>query len=151
MQKQTTTIIISIVLIIIAFFGGKAYGSSHAAPARAAGQFAQGSFSGMAGRTGGGRGMGGGIGGTVLSIGTNSITVSLPNNNGSKIILFSPSTTVLKSTAGTTADITVGANITAIGATNPDGSISANTISIRPTSAQGYGGAQPAGMIPPAK
>lgn len=132
MTKQTTTIIIGVVLIIAAFFGGKAYGAKHLAarPGQGAnGQFARGTFTGPGTRLGTAAGQA--TMGQVISKDENSITVSIPNG-GSKIVLFSPSTTVAKSTQGSMDDVTVGSSITAIGSANSDGSVTATNIQIRP-------------------
>jgi len=132
MKKQTTTIIIGIVLIIIAFFGGKAYGKSHATPAAggAYAGFTRGAGgAGFAGRTGGAAG--GATIGQVVSEDASSITVSLAAG-GSKIILYTPTTTVSKTSAGTISDVTVGSTITATGTANSDGSMTATAIQIRP-------------------
>lgn len=128
-NKNITIGIISVVLIIAAFFVGKSYGASHAA---ATAPTTGGGFNrtGMTGGAGGGRG--GGTMGQVVSMDVTSITVSTPGG-GSKIILYSPTTTVAKSTQGTIKDITVGSIITANGPANTDGSITANAIQIRPT------------------
>ncbi len=131
MKNQTITIIIGVTLIIAAFFGGKAYGTKSATAARTA-QFTRGGFTGANGGGGTGRGSFGGATGQVISKDATSITVSIPNG-GSKIILFSPSTTVSKSSSGAISDVAVGSTITATGATNSDGSVTATNIQIRPT------------------
>ena len=145
MNKQSTIYIIGAVLIIAAFFGGKSYGASHAAPAQ---QQIPGGFAGGMGRSGANRGGFGGATGQVVSKDATSITVSIPNG-GSKIILYSPTTTISKSATGAISDVAVGSLITATGATNADGSVTATNIQIRPASAQGYGAAQPAGSMMP--
>jgi hypothetical protein len=134
-NNKTALIVVGIVLIIAAFFGGKAYGSSHATPSVSA-YGAAGGYAGRTGMTGGfaGRmaGMGGGATiGQVVSMDATSITVSL-TTGGSKIILYSPTTTVSKTMAGTISDVTVGSTITATGTANSDGSLTATAIQIRP-------------------
>jgi hypothetical protein len=135
MQNKTTTIIIGIVLIIAAFFGGKAYGASHAITttgrAGMAGGYAR--TGGMGGSRFGGTAGGGATVGQVVSKDANSITVSIPNNGGSKIVLYSPDTSIVKSAQGAISDVAVGSTIIATGTTNSDGSITATSIQIRPT------------------
>jgi len=129
-KKSNTGLIIGgIILIIAAFFVGKSYGASHAATPATGGASAYrtGAAGGFAGRTGGAATVG-----QVVSMDATSITVSVPNGGGSKIILYTPTTTVLKTAQAATSDITVGSTITATGTTNSDGSITATSIQIRP-------------------
>jgi hypothetical protein len=89
---------------------------------------------------------GGNVFGQIISKDANSITVQLnvpsgPNGTGettastgtgSKIVLYTSTTNVLKTTAGTINDLVVGTNVSIQGTTNTDGSVSAQSISIRP-------------------
>ena len=68
--------------------------------------------------------------GEVLSKDDSSITLK-DRNGGSKIILFSSSTTILKSTEGVIDDVKTGDSITVTGKTNSDGSVTAESIQIR--------------------
>lgn len=68
--------------------------------------------------------------GEVLSKDEFSITVK-NRNGGSRIVLFSSSTTILKLTEGIIDDIKMGDNITVTGKINTDGSITAESIQIR--------------------
>ncbi|MDD5341415.1 MAG: DUF5666 domain-containing protein [Patescibacteria group bacterium] len=72
------------------------------------------------------------VNGQILSIDSSSITVKIPNN-GSKIILLTDSTPISKMASGTKADLTVGETIMATGTTNTDGSVTAQSIQIRPS------------------
>lgn len=132
--------IVSVVLIVAAFFGGKSYGASQTATTAPT---AAGSFNRTGAPAGAGRG-GSGTMGQVVSMDSTSITVST-SGGGSKIILYSPTTTVAKSTQGTIKDIAVGSTITANGPANSDGSITATTIQVRPagSSMPGTNGATP--------
>lgn len=141
MNKQTITIIIGAVLIIAAFFVGRTTGASSVKSTSSQSKFTQGMYGtrttgGFGGRAGGGARLlpegGPATTGQVVSETANSITVAIPNNGGSKIILFSPSTAIIKTVPGTTSDITVGSTITIAGTPNSDGSVSANNIQIRP-------------------
>ncbi|MDD5110156.1 MAG: DUF5666 domain-containing protein [Patescibacteria group bacterium] len=144
MQK---TIIMVVAVLVVgggAFYGGMLYGKSTAAAGRGNGlgqfqnltpeqrqqrlqQFGQG---GGAGRNGGGF-----TGGSILSKDDKSITVKLPDG-GSKIIFFSSSTTIGKTATGTQSDLAVGENVTINGTPNSDGSITAQSIQIRPAGQQ---------------
>jgi len=131
-------IIISIIVTAvvfggIGFYSGKAYGGS-----------SQTSASQGAGRAGGftrgaGRGAGGGaVVGSILSEDSTSITVGIMGG-GSRIVLLSGSTSIMKSVQASTSDLTTGENVIVTGTSNSDGSVTANSIQIRP--AMGQGGA----------
>lgn len=75
-------------------------------------------------------GMGGTVG-EIISKDDKSITIKLPNG-GSKIILYSATTTVGKTTTGNVSDIQIGQTISISGTTNTDGSVSAKSIQIQP-------------------
>lgn len=129
-------LIASIVVSAIVFGGGGYYfGTKSGAsqiPQRSAGAFA--------GRTGGVTGArfggGGTVFGNIISKDASSITIQLAAGtstaSGSKIVLFDASTQVQKMVSGSPNDLTVGTNVTAIGTANSDGSITAQSIQIRP-------------------
>lgn len=81
--------------------------------------------------------------GEILSKDESSITVKLMDG-GSKIVLFSASTTVMKATTVSRDDLTVGEQVTVTGATNTDGTVSAQSVQVR----SGDMGL-PGGMMPP--
>lgn len=91
-------------------------------------------FGGMPGGPGG-RGMmrtgDGFIAGEVIAKDENSVTVKL-RDGGSKIIFLSATTPITKSAAGTLEDLAVGTQVTAVGTANTDGSLTAQSIQIRP-------------------
>jgi hypothetical protein len=131
MTQQTKNIAVATAAVIIAFIGGMLFGKHSVAKAPAINA----QFGGMQqqGRMNGGavRGAGGFVTGTVLSKDEKSITIQ-SQGTGSKIVVLSPSTTVSKSTTGTLEDVAVGSSVTVTGATNSDGSITAQSVQLRP-------------------
>ena len=125
-MNKTKIIIISLVLIAVSFYGGMKYNQSKI-PARGAGVFAQ----------NGGRGIrgfgtnGGTVNGNIISKDSTSITVQ-GRDGSSKIIFISDSTAVMKTVSGKLLDLSVGEQVTAMGTANSDGSITAESIQIRP-------------------
>ncbi|MDO8515889.1 MAG: DUF5666 domain-containing protein [bacterium] len=133
MKKYLTTIIAAVVVGAVAFYGGMAYGKSHATVP--AGQGARGDF---AGRTGIGNFTGGGanagfVTGSVVSSDAQSVTVQA-RDGSSKVIFLSASTKIEKPAAGSVSDLAQGTQIVVTGTANSDGSVTAQSIQIRPSS-----------------
>ena len=96
-------------------------------------------------RTGGG---GNFISGSIISEDSTSITLQLAGNAGSKIIFYSGYNSNWKMASGTASDLSTGTNVSVTGTTNSDGSVTAQSIQIRPAG-QGNASRQP--LIPAAQ
>ncbi len=132
MNKKIGLVVLGIIVLSTVFFAGDVYGKSKI-PARGQGNqtFAF-NTQGRGMRNVGG--MGGFIGGEVISKDDKSITVKL-QDGGSKIIFLSTGTKVSKQITGTVSDLAVGTEVSVTGAANADGSVNAETVQIRPSTA----------------
>ena len=130
-KKIIGSVIVCAILIIVSFYGGMVYARKNITAANTArqNQFNQ----NFGGRSQGMRnGAGGGlVSGQILSKDDKSVTVKL-HDGGSKIVFFSPSTKVEKTVDGVATDLATGKEVMVTGTANPDGSVSATSIQIRP-------------------
>lgn len=115
-------VVVAIVVIAGSFYGGMVYKGSQT-PARRT--FGPGT-AGTRFATGGSVSIG-----SIVSIDGTSITLKMQNGS-SRVILYSPTTEVGKFVTGKTSDLQAGENIMVSGQTNSDGSITAQSIQIRP-------------------
>jgi hypothetical protein len=126
MKKHLTQHTLVAALIGLIIGGAVGFEASQFMPSmrtQRAGQFQQGM---------GGRMMRGGFtAGEILTKDATSLTVKGPDGS-TKIVLYSPSTTVSKSAAGTIDDVAVGTNVVVTGKVNSDQSVTAENIQIRP-------------------
>ena len=142
MKKQISLLVAVIIAVVVggsAFYGGMVYGQSQGA-SRAMGPNAFANLTpeqrqargAQFGANGGVmRGAGGFSTGEVLSKDDKSFTLKL-TDGGSKIIFYSTSTPVTKSSGGSLADVVVGEQVSVNGTPNSDGSLNAQGVQIRP-------------------
>lgn len=89
------------------------------------------------GRRGGPNGTGI-VAGDVINKDASSLTINTPNT-GSKVVLIASSTRVSKMQDGTLADVNAGTEVVVNGTANSDGSVTAQTIQIRPAGSPLFG------------
>ncbi len=136
-----------VVVGVTAFYGGVKYGKNQRGATRMGqgGMMQFGGAQGFGGR-GGARGAGGPQGGgfvtgEIISKDDTSVTVKM-RDGGSKIIFFSDTTQVMKAVTGLATDLAVGQSVMSTGKANADGSVSAESIQIRPAMPTPVDGAQ---------
>jgi len=133
MKNKNVIIYTSLLVGIIVFYGGFFYGKSSTKSAMGnRTQFTSGQTGGRSSvnRAQGGMRGNGFVMGEILSKDTTGFIVKLMDG-GSKIIFTSASTTVLKTTPGSIADISIGTNVMVQGGVNADGSVTAQSVQIR--------------------
>ena len=131
MKNKIVAIIIGVVVIGGgAFYGGMQYAKA-GTPTRGANGARSAQFGGTAGGRNGQGGPGGFTGGQIIAKDDKSITVQ-SRDGSSKIVFVNTNTPVMKSVAGSVSDLKSGEQITVIGTANSDGSITADSLQIRP-------------------
>jgi hypothetical protein len=122
-------------LIIVgggAFYAGMSYGGNKM-PAQNGFAGGAGGPAGFAERTGTRTSTTGGFtSGTILSSSNGSISIQEQNGSSTEIVLVGSTTQILKTAAGSASDLGVGTAVTITGTSNSDGSMTANSIQIRP-------------------
>ena len=128
-MKKIFLIIIGVVIVSGVFYGGMRYGQS------------QKSFQSLRGGDRPVMGTGnigmktmnrdGFISGKIIAKDNQSITLEI-RDLGSKIVFYSDQTGIEKSVQGDSADFEIGVSVTVTGTTNEDGSMTAQSIRLRP-------------------
>jgi hypothetical protein len=145
--NQMKIIIGAVIVVIIvgcgSFYGGMKYASASRS-ANMRGAFGQaGGLPGAVGATGtrARQGVAGGgfINGDIVSMDDKSITVK-SKDGSSKIVFLSGTTEIGKFVTGALSDLTAGLTVMVTGKTNSDGSVTAQSIQIRPAGSSMPGG-----------
>lgn len=149
LNTHKTTVIVSVLTALLFGTGGYLIGSSSAANAPTtlaqgdrSGQFGSGMMNGSGTGVNRTRMAGGGFtSGAIIAKDDTSITVETrggqTGTSGTKIIFLSASTQITKSTDGAITDLGVGKEVTVTGTANPDGSLTAKTVQLRPENMPG--------------
>lgn len=147
-MKKLSNVIIIIIVVAVGvggFFGGSYYQKKKCASTANSRDFdgnPQQMFRGtpptdMPGRNGQSNGGSGGGGNTGEIISKDDKSVTIKTSDGStKIIYFSDSTTISKNETADSSNLSVGTNISAMGSTNSDKSVTAKNIIIQNDNAQ---------------
>jgi len=138
-KKNIILVVCFVVVALISFYAGSKFAGVKNTAQQNSGGFVRGGTTNGAPR---GMRSGGFVNGQILSKDANSITVQLSSfgqssgatqvQQGSKIVFYTNKTSVMKTTDGTLDDLVIGKNISVTGAANPDGSVNAESIQIRP-------------------
>ena len=128
MKKIYIKIIILVLVAGLFFLGGMEYGKSKNSSGFNRGDVAS-RFSDMQSRNNGLGSMENRVMGEIIEKDDTSITVSLADG-GSKVVLFSDSTTIIKSAEGTIDDLIEGENVMVSGQEDDTGVYIANSIQI---------------------
>lgn len=145
------TIIVAVLVGALGFYGGMQYQKSQR------GSFPGGTTQGFPRGTNqqGGTGRQGNtagirpISGEITVMDSESITVKMKDGS-TKIVIFSDSTKINKTSDGLKSDLKTGIQVTAIGTENSDGSVTAQSISIGNGMFQGMPSSNQPGQNPPA-
>lgn len=140
MNSKNIIIVVVVAAVFAAggFFGGIKYQQGKAASAATAARanFAAGSAGGFGRRGGAGGAAGGGfVTGQLLSMDSSSVTIKLPNNAGTKIVFYSGSTQISQPQPVQATELKTGENLVITGTPNSDGSVTAQSIQVRPAMA----------------
>ncbi len=122
--------VLSVVVVIGVFYAGMMYARS-GTRGQFNGQFpgAQMGMRNVNGRVG--MNAGGIVFGEIISKNETGVTVKMQDGS-TKITLIDSNAQIMKSSAGSLTDLLVGTTISVTGTTNSDGSVTAQTVQIRP-------------------
>ena len=126
-MKKYSVHIMWAVIVVVALVGGIFYGRSSASGSSASrGSYASSTRGGF-GRASAG---GGFVSGQIISVDSDSMMVALANGS-SQVVFYSSSTQVMKPTIVPASTLTAGTPVMVGGTANSDGSLSAQSITVR--------------------
>ncbi|MES2006641.1 MAG: DUF5666 domain-containing protein [Patescibacteria group bacterium] len=131
-NKKIIAGVAAVVLLGGGFGGGYVFANSQSPKMPEFGKSGNGQFMMRTGGAGGTtRTVGNFTAGEIISRDANGVTIKMQDGS-TKIVLVGASTQVMKSTSGTADDLKVGENVTISGSTNSDGSVTAQSVQLRP-------------------
>jgi hypothetical protein len=125
-QHLTIWIIVTVILVCGAYYAGTKHGKSNTLALQSQMRNSGGANGARRFGTGGGL-----ISGDVVSKDDTSMTIKM-RDGSSRIVLYSGTTQVLKSSSGLASDVVAGSTVSVQGTQNADGSVTAQSIQIRP-------------------
>lgn len=130
MHKKTIGILVVVAVLCagVGFWTGTQYakpGTSNRTMFTTGGQFTGGRTSGFAGR-----GAGGFVSGQILTTDSGGFTIKMQDGS-TKLVLLSASTTVSEMSPAPASSLKVGQQVVVSGATNSDGSVTAQMVQLR--------------------
>ena len=129
-NKKISLVVIGVIVLVGVFYAGVSYGKNQT-PKRGPSNMQAFGQNGVGGARDMKAGFGGFTAGEIISKDDKSITIKL-QNGGSKIIFLSTDTSISKNATGTINDLNVGTTVSITGTANTDGSVSAQSVQIRP-------------------
>ncbi len=129
-MSKTLLIIHGVTVVVAgsAFYSGMKYGQANMASGLQQRMTGGGFGNGRTGNRSGGNNT---VAGDIIAKDATSITVKL-RDGGSKIVFYAGSTDIGKSVPGTSDDLAIGKTVMANSTPNQDGSVTAQSIQIRP-------------------
>lgn len=121
----------AIIVGVGAFYGGMKYAQNQALADRQQRMQQFGAGNGFRNGAQGNRMNGGFVSGEILAKDDKSITIKM-RDNGSKIIFYSDTTEIGKFVKGVAGDLAIGKTVSVNGTANSDGSVTAQSIQVRP-------------------
>jgi len=135
-MKKIIPIFVALILVVGggAFYGGMLYGKSQNTrlgfPSGDVATNFQGARTNKTGATGAGAGF---LSGEIITKDEQSLILKMTDGS-SKIIFYSDTTQISKMATGTADDFAIGTSVNVSGTTNSDGSVTAQSVQIRPDS-----------------
>lgn len=134
MKKNYMLALVGAITLVVGFGVGYMIHQPQNAPAGLGG----GSFAGAGRRNAVGGSGNTFVDGQIIAMDSTSLTLQL-RNGSSQIVFYATSTPVSKMVSGSMSDLSLQKDVTIIGTKNPDGSVTAQSVQVRPAGASPIG------------